>query len=138
MTSSASNIVHCLLVVILCLGCGNAIDDMATNFDLLSSSTEEIIEAFETGDPESAHNSLHNVDFLITQIAQEAKSQGLSPDKESEIRQHAETLLDEFQVLDGYLHGEEIPEDYDFSPVATKLRESLAKLREALGVETAS
>ena len=138
MTSTANKIVHTLLAVMLCLGCSNANDGMANNLDLLTSATEEIINAFETGEPESAHNNLHNVDFLITQIAQKAKSQELSSEKESEIKQHAEALLDEFQVLDSYLHGTEVPEDYDFAPVATKLRESLAKLKEALGMEVAS
>ncbi len=125
-------------IIVASAGCGGAKIDPGPEIAMLKQSMETIILAFKSGNPEVAHGSLHDVGFLLNQIDQKVKQLALPQEKRDKISGHTETLRKEFQVLDGYLHGEELPEDYDVTPVAEILREAHSKLKESLAAEVKS
>jgi hypothetical protein len=101
----------------------------------LESLTEEIIAAFEAGDPHAADRPMHQLGKSFNSIKQLADVAGLSDQQQTKLDDARESLLDTFAVLHEPLHDEKLPEDFEFEPLKQQLLDGLAELRAALPPE---
>lgn len=101
----------------------------------LESLTEEIIAAFEAGDPHAADRPMHQLGKSFNSIKQLAEVAGLSDQQQTKLDDARESLLDTFAVLHEPLHKDKLPEDFEFEPLKQQLLDGLAELRAALPPE---
>lgn len=101
--------------------------------------TEQILAAFETGDPKDADPPLHKIGYALTQMLKQAKAEAVSEEKLVALKSHINDLLNGFEgELHDFMHGGGVPEDYDVAPLATKLRTTMAELKSDLGMADSS
>ncbi|QDV75318.1 hypothetical protein [Botrimarina mediterranea] len=101
----------------------------------LESLTEEIIAAFEAGNPQAADRPMHQLGKSFSTIQQLAGVAGLSDQQLTKLDDAKDSLLETFAVLHEPLHEDELPEDFKFEPLKQQLLDGLAELRAALPPE---
>jgi hypothetical protein len=87
-----------------------------------------ITEAFASGEPESAHDELHDIGHVIESLPELAKQAGLTDEQLDAVETATESLLDAFGELDGTLHGGEAVEVADLSQQISAQVDSLRAL----------
>lgn len=108
------------------------LEDSVANVESL---TEEILTAFETGDPKAADPPLHKISYAMTEVLKQAKAKISSEEILAKLKGHINTLLDGLEgELHDFMHGGAVPEDYDIAPLATKLRQAVEDLKSDLGI----
>ncbi len=101
----------------------------------VSDLTEQILTAFEKGDFQAADPPLHQIGYALTEVFKQAKARAISSEKLLAVKSHINELLDGFEgELHDFMHDGQVPEDYDIAPLAKKLRTTIAKLKNDLGI----
>ncbi|MEO0530912.1 MAG: hypothetical protein AAF266_10120 [Planctomycetota bacterium] len=98
----------------------------------LEAKTEQILAAFESGDPKAADRPLHQLGKLFASIKRLAEPAGLNADQLKGMNAAVDKINDAFAELHEPMHQAEFPEDFEFAPIRAKIEEGLKALRAAL------
>lgn len=82
-------------------------ESFAAAIDTLIEQKDAIATAFAAGEPESAHNPLHEIGHTLELIPDLAKKAGLGEEALQSVSSATEELYDAFGKLDEVLHGGE-------------------------------
>ncbi|TWT86570.1 hypothetical protein Mal64_33960 [Pseudobythopirellula maris] len=128
-----------LVLLLAAAGCTPAPNTkpLGRAFQLVTMAADEAHEAFAAGDPERAHDTLHDVGEVIKSLPLVASQAKLSADAQKQIVTIQDELYDAFGEYDGVLHAgtEEAAAELDHEAVDAKIRASLEKLKEMLPAE---
>lgn len=80
-------------------------ESFASAIDTLIEQKDQIATAFAAGDPESAHNPLHEIGHTLELMPGLAKDAGLGEEALQVVSSATEELYDAFGKLDEVLHG---------------------------------
>lgn len=86
----------------------------------------KITAAFAKGDPDDAHDELHEIGHVIECLPELAKKAGLPEPKQQKVSEATETLMDAFGELDGTLHG---GGEVDVEKISTTVSEQIEGLQ---------
>lgn len=96
----------------------------------VESLTEEIIGAFDSGEPFAADHALHEMSKVHNSLGRIAQAVLPAEDKAS-MAKALENHLDALAILHAPMHKDVFPEDFEFEPVRKKLLDSLEAMRSA-------
>ncbi len=94
----------------------------------------EISIAMNDGNPEGAHDPLHEVAEVLGSMADLAAETELSEDDWTVVKTEAEKLLDSFTTIDKTFHDESLDKLAAFESVKTAIDDSIAVLEEKLSL----
>ncbi len=86
----------------------------------------KITAAFAKGEPDDAHDELHDIGHVIECLPELAKKAGLPEPKQKKVSEVTEMLMDAFGELDGTLHG---GEKVDVEKISTTVSEQIEELQ---------
>jgi hypothetical protein len=92
----------------------------------LETLTEAIIAACESGEPEKAHDELHEVGHLLSEWSKLVEQYQLEGAQATDAKGVGEAMFNRFMKLDDALHG---GEEVDYDELAEGLKEDLVKLK---------
>ncbi len=103
---------------------------LAGALETLLKQKETIQKAFEAGDPESAHDPLHEIGHTLELIPEmAAKVESLGEEGQAAVKTAVDDLFDGFTALDEVMHG---GKEISYADVGTKIDDALAVLKEKL------
>jgi len=91
----------------------------------IKESGDKIIDAFSSGNPDSAHHDLHEIGHVIESLPELAKKSDFTSAQQDSIREITEGLMDAFGELDGTLHGGDSVQVSDISKTVSEHMEKL-------------
>ena len=89
----------------------------------------KITAAFAKGEPDDAHDELHDIGHMIESLPELAKKAGLPEPKQEKVGEATEALMDAFGELDGTLHG---GEKVDVEKISTTISAQIEELQAML------
>ena len=99
---------------------------LAQSTRLIQDHAEKIREAFGNEDPVAAHDEMHEIGNLLTELPELPEVAKLPAPQQAELQVAAESLLDAFMQLDGVLHG---GADVSWDDVGDKVAEGMQTLK---------
>ncbi len=100
----------------------------------LESLTDEIIEAFDAGEPMAADRAMHSLGKVYSALKRQATA-SLDESQQAAINEGLDKHLDALAIVHAPMHSGTFPSDFDFEPVREQLTTSLEKIRAALPEE---
>lgn len=101
-------------------------ESLAEAIDAIAKSGKRILDAFKSGNPDDAHDELHDIGHLIESLPALGAKSGLTPEANSTIATANEKLMDAFGKLDESLHG---GEEQNLDDITRAVESSLAELQ---------
>ncbi|MCA9199535.1 MAG: hypothetical protein KDA87_18450 [Planctomycetales bacterium] len=82
--------------------------------------------AYDAGNPDNAHDAMHEIGHMIMHLGEAAGKAGMSTEDQASVTAAAEQLMEDFGKIDAGMHdGNIVP----FSDVADSVEENLAVLQ---------
>lgn len=104
-------------------------DSFAEAISQINDMGSKITAAFAKGEPDDAHDELHDIGHMIESLPELAKKAGLPETKQKKVGEATEALMDAFGKLDGTLHG---GEKVDVEKISTTISAQIEELQAML------
>ena len=108
---------------------GGQPESFAEAIGQISDLGSKVTAAFAKGEPDDAHDELHDIGHVIECLPELAKRAGLPETKQKTVSEVTEALMDAFGELDGTLHG---GEEIDVEEISKTISAQIEELQEML------
>lgn len=85
---------------------------------------DEVAEAFQAGDPEAAHDALHELGHLLASLPKLVDDADMPDEEQNKAKQAAKELFDAYNKLDRLMHAKELDKE--------KVAETYAEVKDAI------
>lgn len=100
-------------------------ESFAEAMEQLNTYRTEIATAFQSGEPDAAHDALHEVAHLLEALPALASDATEDAAKQESVQQASEKLMDAYAKLDGTMHG---GEEVTYESVQAEIDDAFATL----------